>query len=76
MSLPTQEKVVDFVHNARQKVTEAVEKVKMPTPLRLRDLIRQVRKQTSYLDRLFLTSLGTRWEGGRGQVLRSFFLEF
>ena len=47
MSLPTQEKVVDFVHNARQKVTEAVEKVKMPTPLRLRDLIRQVRKRTS-----------------------------
>jgi len=43
MSLPTQEKVVDFVHNARQKVTEAVEKVKMPTPLRLRDLIRQIR---------------------------------
>ena len=43
MSLPTQEKIVDIVHNARQKVTEAVEKVKMPTPLRLRDLIRQIR---------------------------------
>lgn len=43
MSLATQEKIADLVQNARQMVTEAVDKVKMPTPMRLRDLIRQIR---------------------------------
>jgi len=36
-------KVVDLINNARQMVTEAVDRVKMPTPMRLRDLIRQIR---------------------------------
>ncbi len=43
MSLATQEKIADLVQNARQFVNEAVDKVKMPTPMRLRDLIRQIR---------------------------------
>ena len=43
MSLATQEKIADLVQNARQFVTETVDKVKMPTPMRLRDLIRQIR---------------------------------
>jgi len=36
-------KVVDLLNNARQMVTDAVDRVKMPTPMRLRDLIRQIR---------------------------------
>lgn len=36
-------KVVDLINNAKQMVTEAVDRVKMPTPMRLRDLIRQIR---------------------------------
>ena len=43
MSIATQEKLADLVQNARQFVNEAVDKVKMPTPMRLRDLIRQIR---------------------------------
>ena len=43
MSIATQEKIADMVQNAKQMVTEAVDKVKMPTPMRLRDLIRQIR---------------------------------
>ena len=43
MSFATQEKIQDLVQNARQFVNEAVDKVKMPTPMRLRDLIRQIR---------------------------------
>ena len=43
MSMVTQEKITNLVENARQFVNEAVDKVKMPTPMRLRDLIRQIR---------------------------------
>jgi len=43
MSIATQEKIADFVQNVKQMATEAVDKVKMPTPMRLRDLIRQIR---------------------------------
>ena len=43
MSIATQEKLADLVQNARAFVNEAVDKVKMPTPMRLRDLIRQIR---------------------------------
>ena len=39
MSIASQEKVADFINNARQIVTEAVDRVKMPTPMRLRDLV-------------------------------------
>ena len=42
-SLASQEKLADLVNNARQMVTEAVDRVKMPTPMRLRDLIRAIR---------------------------------
>lgn len=40
MSIVSQEKMADFYNNARQIVTDAVERVKMPTPMRLRDLVR------------------------------------
>ena len=43
MSLATQEKIADLMQNAKNLVTEAVDRVKMPTPMRLRDLIRQIR---------------------------------
>ena len=43
MSMASQEKIVDVVNNVRQMVTEAVDRVKMPTPMRLRDLIRAIR---------------------------------
>ncbi len=43
MSIVTQEKLASIVQNAREMVTEAVDRVKMPTPMRLRDLIRQIR---------------------------------
>jgi len=36
-------KMVDILNNAKQLVTEAVDRVKMPTPMRLRDLIRNIR---------------------------------
>ena len=49
MSIASQEKIVDFVNNARQIVTEAVDRVKMPTPMRLRDLIRSVKEQGFHL---------------------------
>ena len=42
-TLASQEKIVDVMNNVRQMVTEAVDKVKMPTPMRLRDLIRAIR---------------------------------
>lgn len=45
-----QEKTLDFVNNARAIVTEAVDKVKMPTPMRLRDLIRQIRAARTAAD--------------------------
>jgi len=43
-------KIVDLVNNARQMVTEAVDRVKMPTPMRLRDLIRQIRAARTAAD--------------------------
>jgi len=43
-------KVVDLINNARQMVTEAVDRVKMPTPMRLRDLIRQIRAARTAAD--------------------------
>ena len=43
MSLATQERLADLVQNARQYVTETVDNLRMPTPMRLRDLIRQIR---------------------------------
>jgi L-arabinose isomerase len=43
MSLTSNEKLADVVNNVRQIVTEAVDRVKMPTPMRLRDLIRAIR---------------------------------
>lgn len=42
--------IVDLVNNARQMVTEAVDRVKMPTPMRLRDLIRQIRAARTAAD--------------------------
>lgn len=50
MSLATQEKLADLMQNAKQMVTEAVDKVKMPTPMRLRDLIRQIRAARTAAD--------------------------
>lgn len=41
--MANQEKLADLIQNAKQFVNEAVDKVKMPTPMRLRDLIRQIR---------------------------------
>ena len=43
-------KMVDLINNARQMVTEAVDRVKMPTPMRLRDLIRQIRAARTAAD--------------------------
>ena len=43
ISMASQEKIVDVVNNVRQMVTEAVDRVKMPTTMRLRDLIRAIR---------------------------------
>jgi len=43
-------KVVDLINNARQMVTEVAERVKMPTPMRLRDLIRQIRAARTAAD--------------------------
>lgn len=50
MALEAQEKVLDFMNNARQMVTEAVDRVKMPTPMRLRDLIRAIRAARTAAD--------------------------
>ena len=50
MSIPSQEKLADLVNNARQYVTEAVDRVKMPTPMRLRDLIRAIRAARTAAD--------------------------
>ena len=50
MSLAPQERLADIVQNAKQMVAEAVDKVKMPTPMRLRDLIRQIRAARTAAD--------------------------
>ncbi|TRY75880.1 hypothetical protein TCAL_13007 [Tigriopus californicus] len=50
MALEAQEKVMDFMNNARQMMTEAVDRVKMPTPMRLRDLIRAIRAARTAAD--------------------------
>ena len=50
MSIVTQEKVADFVATARNMVNEAVDRVKMPTPMRLRDLIRAIRAARTAAD--------------------------
>ena len=43
-------KIFVLVNNARQMVTEAVDRLKMPTPMRLRDLIRQIRAARTAAD--------------------------
>jgi len=43
-------KMVDLLNNASQMVREAVDRVKMPTPMRLRDLIRQIRAARTAAD--------------------------
>ncbi|CAB4062290.1 AP1G1 [Lepeophtheirus salmonis] len=50
MAIATQEKVADILNNVRAVVTEAVDKVKMPTPCRLRDLIRSIRGARTLAD--------------------------
>eukprot|EP00096_Caligus_rogercresseyi_P012524 TRINITY_DN5278_c0_g1_i1.p1 TRINITY_DN5278_c0_g1~~TRINITY_DN5278_c0_g1_i1.p1 ORF type:complete len:874 (-),score=308.91 TRINITY_DN5278_c0_g1_i1:522-3143(-) len=50
MAIATQEKVADIINNVRAAVTEAVDKVKMPTPCRLRDLIRSIRSARTLAD--------------------------
>lgn len=50
MAMEAQEKVMELVNNARQMVTEAVDRVKMPTPMRLRDLIRSIRAARTAAD--------------------------
>lgn len=50
MNLAPQERLADIVQNAKQMVAEAVDKVKMPTPMRLRDLIRQIRAARTAAD--------------------------
>ena len=58
-------KIVDLVNNARQMVTEAVDRVKMPTPMRLRDLIRQIRAARTAADERAVINKVTRlgWTG-------------
>lgn len=43
MSLATQEKLTDLLHTGRQYASEILDRARMPTPMRLRDLIRQIR---------------------------------
>ena len=50
MAMEAQEKVMELMNNARQMVTEAVDRVKMPTPMRLRDLIRSIRAARTAAD--------------------------
>ncbi len=42
--------MADLVNNARQIITEAVDHVRMPTPMRLRDLIRAIRAARTAAD--------------------------
>ena len=50
MSIASQERIADFVATARNVVNEAVDKVRMPTPMRLRDLIRALRAARTAAD--------------------------
>ena len=43
MSLATQEKLTDLLHTGKQYASEILDRARMPTPMRLRDLIRQIR---------------------------------
>lgn len=43
-------KVLDMINNASQMVKDAVEKVRLPAPMRLRDLIRQIRAARTAAD--------------------------
>ncbi len=50
MSIVSQERMADIVQNARQMLNEAVDHVRMPTPMRLRDLIRAIRAARTAAD--------------------------
>ena len=67
MSIATQEKLADLVQNARQFVNEAVDKVKMPTPMRLRDLIRQIRAARTAAEERAVVNKGLK-------MLKAFFM--
>ena len=71
MSIATQEKLADLVQNARQFVNEAVDKVKMPTPMRLRDLIRQIRAARTAAEERAVVNKGRKISKAIFHVLNS-----
>ena len=72
MSIATQEKLADLVQNARQFVNEAVDKVKMPTPMRLRDLIRQIRAARTAAEERAVVNKGRKMSEGNYDCLQFF----